>query len=102
MTSAQLVAFVLFAVAAAGTPGPSNARLTATGAAVGVIRGVPALLGVAVGMGAMMCLVCLGLGVVILENPMVATAAKWCGAAYLLWLAWRVATARAGGGSPGG
>ena len=52
MTPEQVVAFLLFAVAAAGTPGPSNLLLTATGAGVGVLRGLPCLLGVALGMGA--------------------------------------------------
>ena len=49
MTREQVVAFVLFFVAVAGMPGLSNALLTATGASVGVVRGLPALLGVAVG-----------------------------------------------------
>jgi len=78
---------------AAATPGPSNALLTATGAQVGVVRGVPALLGVASGMGVMMFLVAFGLGSLILENPLVRTVLKWCGAAVLLWLAWKIATA---------
>src|SRR6478735_9246465 len=93
MTREQAIAFFLFSVVAAGTPGPSNALLTATGARVGVLRGLPALLGVALGMGTMMFLVALGLGAVILESPIVLTAARWCGAAFLLWLAWKIATA---------
>ena len=93
MTRDQIVAFALFSVVAAGTPGPSNALLTATGARVGVLRGLPALLGVALGMGTMMFLVALGLGAVILESPIVLTVARWCGAAFLLWLAWKIATA---------
>ncbi|MFI5324679.1 MAG: AraC family ligand binding domain-containing protein, partial [Candidatus Rokuibacteriota bacterium] len=47
------------------TPGPSNMLLTATGAAVGVRRGLPCLLGVALGMGLMMFVVAFGLGRVI-------------------------------------
>lgn len=93
MTPEQTLAFVLFAVAAAGTPGPSNALLTATGANVGVLRGLPALFGVAVGMGVMMFVVGFGLGTVILGNPIVLTGVKWCGAAVLCWLAWKIATA---------
>jgi threonine/homoserine/homoserine lactone efflux protein len=100
MTREQVVAFVLFSVAAAGTPGPSNALLTATGANVGIARGLPALLGVGAGMGAMMFLVAFGLGAVLLDNPLIATVARWCGAAFLLWLAWKVATA--GRPGPGG
>src|SRR5207237_5225699 len=57
MTPEQAVAFLLFAVAAAGTPGPSNVLLTATGANVGVLPGLPSLLGVTIGMGGMMFVV---------------------------------------------
>ncbi|HEY3108476.1 MAG TPA: LysE family translocator [Chloroflexota bacterium] len=102
MTREQAVAFVVFAVAAAGTPGPSNALLTATGANVGVLRGLPALFGVAAGMGTMMFVVAFGLGAVILDHPIASTGARWCGAAFLCWLAWRIATAgRAGAAASG-
>jgi len=93
MTSEQAVAFLLFAVVAAGTPGPSNLLLTATGANVGVLRGLPCLLGVSVGMGVMMFLVAFGLGSIVLANPTVLRVLNWIGAAFLLWLAWKIATA---------
>jgi len=93
MTLEQGFAFFLFSVAAAGTPGPSNALLTATGANVGVLRGLPCLFGVAIGMGLMMFLVAFGLGSVILHHPAVLEGVKWCGAAVLCWLAWKIATA---------
>ena len=102
MRPEQTLAFLAFAVAAAGTPGPSNALLTATGAAVGVLRGLPALFGVAFGMGLMLFLVAFGLGSVILESALLLTALKWCGAAFLLWLAWKIATAPAHGPAAGG
>ena len=97
MTLQQALAFVLFSIVAAGTPGPSNALLTATGANVGVLRGLPCLLGVTVGMGIMMFLVAFGLGRVILDHPIVLETVRWCGAAVLVWLAWKIATARRGG-----
>ena len=102
MTPEQALAFVVFSVAAAGTPGPSNALLTATGANVGVLRGLPALLGVAAGMGLMMFVVAFGLGTLILANPLVLTGVKWCGAAVLCWLAWKIATAGRAGAAAGG
>jgi threonine/homoserine/homoserine lactone efflux protein len=105
VTLDQAIAFFLFSVAAAGTPGPSNALLTATGANVGVRRGLPCLLGVTLGMGLMMFVVAFGLGSLILRNPVVLEAVKWCGAAVLSWLAWRIATAgrpRAADGPPVG
>jgi threonine/homoserine/homoserine lactone efflux protein len=94
MTRDQILAFLLFSVAAAGTPGPSNVLLTATGAQVGVLRGLPCLLGVALGMAVMMFLVAFGLGSVILDNPVIIRGLRWCGAAVLCWLAWKIATAR--------
>jgi threonine/homoserine/homoserine lactone efflux protein len=92
MKPEQAFAFFIFSVVAAGTPGPSNALLTATGAQVGVLRGLPALLGQAGGMGLLMFVVAFGLGSLILDNPLVLTGIKWCGAAVLCWLAWKIAT----------
>jgi threonine/homoserine/homoserine lactone efflux protein len=93
MPPEQAAAFLLFAVVAAGTPGPSNLLLTATGARVGIRRGLPALLGVSLGMGVMMAVVALGLGGVVLARPGVLRALNWAGAAFLLWLAWKIASA---------
>jgi threonine/homoserine/homoserine lactone efflux protein len=92
MTIDQAFAFVLFAIVAAITPGPSNIIVAATGASVGVRRGLPCLLGVAVGMGVMLFIVALGLGSLVLENPLILGVIKWCGIVFLLWLAWKIAT----------
>jgi threonine/homoserine/homoserine lactone efflux protein len=96
MTPEQVIGFLLFAVVAAGTPGPSNVLLTATGASVGVVRGLPCLFGVTTGMGVMMAVVAFGLGSVVLVNPVVLRALNAAGAAFLLWLAWKIAAADAG------
>jgi threonine/homoserine/homoserine lactone efflux protein len=89
----QAVAFLLFAVVAAVTPGPSNILLTSTGANAGVLRGLPCLFGVAIGMGFMMFVVAFGLGSLVLESPTIMHLLKWSGIAFLLWLAWKIATA---------
>ena len=94
MTPEHALAFLGFSIVVAGTPGPSNAVLTATGANVGVVRGLPALVGVAAGMGVLMFVVAFGLGRIILEGPVLLAAVKWTGAAVLLWLAWKIATSR--------
>src|SRR5919198_90157 len=92
MTTEQIVAFLLFAVVAAVTPGPSNIMLTAAGAQAGVLRGLPCLLGVATGMGLMMFVVPLGLGSLVLTHPLLLKALNWSGATVLVWLSWRIAT----------
>jgi threonine/homoserine/homoserine lactone efflux protein len=86
------VAFLLFAVVAAITPGPSNIMLTAAGANAGVLKGLPCLFGVATGMGLMMFLVPLGVGGLVLGTPLILKTLNWAGAAFLLWLSWRIAT----------
>src|SRR5579884_3728369 len=92
MTASQAIAFLLFAVVAAITPGPSNLILASTGAAVGVRRGLPALAGQVVGMGLMLFLVAFGLGSLVFKNPIIIQGLKWCGIAFLLWLSWKIAT----------
>ena len=69
MTAGQAITFLVFAVVAAITPGPSNLILTSTGAHVGLLRGLPCLGGVVIGMGLMLFLVVLGLGNVVLARP---------------------------------
>src|SRR5262249_49821491 len=71
MSVEQIVAFLVFALVAAITPGPSNIMLTAAGARVGVLRGFPCLLGATTGMGLMLFVVPLGLGSVALDHPLV-------------------------------
>jgi threonine/homoserine/homoserine lactone efflux protein len=95
MTPERALAFLVFSVVAAGTPGPSNVLLTATGATVGLARGVPCLLGVGVGMGVLMFSVAFGLGSLVLGRPTVLWGLHWIGAAYLLWLAVKIALADA-------
>ncbi len=86
------MAFLLFAIVTAVTPGPSNIMLTAVGAHAGVLRGLPALLGVMAGMSLMMFVVPLGLGSLVLQHPLLLWALKGGGAAFLLWLSWKIAT----------
>ena len=92
MTTEQAVAFLIFAVVAAVTPGPSNVMVTAAGANAGILRGLPCLFGVTTGMGLMMFLVPLGLGSLVVAHPLALRALNWGGAAFLLWLAWKIAT----------
>jgi threonine/homoserine/homoserine lactone efflux protein len=89
----QAAAFAVFVLVAAGTPGPSNVLLLATGANAGVVRGFPCLLGVTLGMGAMMFAVAFGLGSIIVGNDTLISVLRYAGAAFLLWLAWKIASA---------
>jgi threonine/homoserine/homoserine lactone efflux protein len=94
---AEVIAFVTFSAVVAGTPGPSNTLLTTVGATAGIRRGLAALLGQVIGMGAMLFAITLGLGSLLLAHPLALQVLKWAGAAMLCWMAWRIATAEPGG-----
>jgi threonine/homoserine/homoserine lactone efflux protein len=93
MIAERAIGFMLFAIVAAISPGPSNVILTSVGAAVGVLRGLPTLFGVTIGMGVMMFLVAFGLGSLVLESPVIIEVLKWGGIGFILWLSWKIATA---------
>lgn len=84
-----------FVVVTLFTPGPNNTMLMSSGLNFGFRRGLPHLWGVALGFAVMVLAVGLGLGAVFLVYPALYTVLKYVGAAYLLYLAWQIATARA-------
>jgi threonine/homoserine/homoserine lactone efflux protein len=88
-------ALLLFVVVTLFTPGPNNTMLMTTGLNFGFRRGLPHLWGVALGFGLMVLAVGLGLGAVFQAYPAAYTVLKYAGAAYLLYLAWQIATAGA-------
>lgn len=97
--SVQIVSLLLFAIAGAITPGPNNMISAGSGAAFGFRRTLPQIWGVAVGFTVMVMAVGLGLGAVFTALPFLHSALKLAGAAYLLFLAWKIANA---GGPAGG
>ena len=88
-----LPAFLLAAVALAGSPGPATLSLTATGAAFGARRGAAYLAGIVIGMVAVMAIVASGLVGLLLAVPGATPVVSVLAAAYFLYLAWRIATA---------
>ena len=93
MSSELLWALLLFVVVTLFTPGPNNTMLMTTGLNFGFRRGLPHLWGVALGFAVMVLSVGLGLGAVFQAYPAAYTVLKYAGAAYLLYLAWQIATA---------
>ncbi len=91
-----------FAVSMSATPGPNNTMVAASGANWGFRRTVPHMLGVATGFALMLLVVALGAGEALRGRPWVHEVLRWVGVAYLLWLAWRIATARPGTDTTGG
>ncbi|ATA26364.1 alcohol dehydrogenase [Brenneria goodwinii] len=78
---------------AAITPGPNNMLLTTSGANFGFSRSLWLMLGIIFGMQSILLLVAFGVGGLILIYPSLHFALKVLGSLYLLWLAWKIATA---------
>nr|WP_113867521.1 LysE family translocator [Brenneria salicis]NMN90310.1 threonine/homoserine/homoserine lactone efflux protein [Brenneria salicis ATCC 15712 = DSM 30166]RBP61234.1 threonine/homoserine/homoserine lactone efflux protein [Brenneria salicis ATCC 15712 = DSM 30166]RLM30253.1 alcohol dehydrogenase [Brenneria salicis ATCC 15712 = DSM 30166] len=77
---------------AAITPGPNNMLLTTSGANVGFLRSLWLMLGIMLGMQSILLMVAFGVGSLILLYPSLHLILKVLGSAYLLWLAWKIAT----------
>ena len=93
MTAAILAALLGFAFVTTVTPGPNNLMLMASGANFGFRRTVPHMLGIAGGVSLMALLVGLGLMALFEAIPLLGTVLKVVSVLYLLWLAFRIATA---------
>ena len=92
--SVALSSLAVFAASQVGTPGPANMALMATGARFGFRAALPFVAGVSV--GKQLIIWPLGFGLMDLADryPTVFETLKWVSAAYILWLAWRVANMR--------
>jgi threonine/homoserine/homoserine lactone efflux protein len=99
MTLHLFLGLFVFAGIAAFTPGPNNALLMASGMNHGFRRSLPLIFGVALGFPLMIGLVGLGLGGIFKVYPLLYVALKYTGAAYMLYLAWKIATAKPAGDS---
>ena len=86
---------VLFAAAVMLTPGPNVVLVTASGANFGFRRTIPQMLGITLGFGSMVAAAGLGLAGLVHAEPRLHSLLKYGGAAYLTYLAWRIAQADA-------
>jgi threonine/homoserine/homoserine lactone efflux protein len=84
---------LLFVLAMSITPGPNVLMVAASAANFGVRPTVPHMLGVTIGFPAMVFAVGAGLSGVFHAYPQIHVALKYVGAAYLLFLAWKIANA---------
>ncbi|MDF3849705.1 LysE family translocator [Achromobacter denitrificans] len=91
MSLSLLGPLAMFALVSSITPGPNNVMLASSGLNFGFRRSVPHLLGVNLGFTLMIFLVGIGLGSVFQQVPQLYTVLKYAGAAYLLFLAWKIA-----------
>jgi len=72
------------------TPGPNNSILTASGIKFGFFQSVPNIFGIPTGHGIQLALVCLGLGSLFTQFPILLNILRYVGAVYILYLAYKM------------
>lgn len=99
----SLGAFILAALALTGSPGPNTLSLAAVGAAFGRVRGLRYMMGLTLGVAAVIAIVGSGISGVLFALPGVAPVITVMAGIYFVYLAYRIATAPPlhSGGDPG-
>lgn len=95
MTS-SIIALVLAAFPLMGSPGPATLSLAALGSAYGINRCMPYYIGIVLGTTGVLIMIGLGLTGVLMAQPKMAFAITIAAALYVLYLAYRIATAPVG------
>ena len=84
-----LLAFFGVSLLLALTPGPDNIFVLVQSAQRGWRAGMSVVVGLCLGLCVQTAAVALGLAAVFAASALAFTLLKWCGAAYLAWLAWQ-------------
>ena len=101
MTYEVITALIAFAFVSSITPGPNNLMLLASGTNFGLARTTPHMLGVSIGFSIMVILVGVGLMGLFNAYPVSYLVLKVVSVVYLLYLAWKIATAAPLNDEPG-
>ncbi|MEM6305461.1 MAG: LysE family translocator [Pseudomonadota bacterium] len=100
--SVALGPLAIFAASQIGTPGPANLALLATGARFGFRAALPFVAGVALGKQLIIWPIGYGLMRLADQVPWAFEVLKYAAAAYICWLAWKVANLRLTSGQANG
>ena len=91
MTIEWLISLVLFALLMVGTPGPANLIVMSAGMRWGVRQCLPFITGIIAGKLCINLLLAFGLLALLAVHPVLEIGLRAASAAYLLFLAWRIA-----------
>lgn len=84
----SLIPLMSFAFVTSVTPGPNNILLTASGIRFGLRRSLPHIVGIQFGVAIQLALCAFGIGLVLLNTPILFWCIRALGTGYLLYLAW--------------
>lgn len=87
-----MISMAAFALAASISPGPVNVVALSAGAQYGLAASLRHVLGATVGFVVLLMFTGFGLHEVVQRYPMLTEIIRWAGVAFLLYLAWKLAT----------
>ena len=85
-----MLPFVLFAIVASITPGPTNILVLSNSMRFGSRAVVPLIMGACSGAALLVLIIGMGVGRSLLEVPGAQRAMAWIGVLWLTWLAWKI------------
>lgn len=88
--SQSLLPFILFALVASISPGPTNLLILAHGARAGLRASLVPIVAACGAAAAIVLMVGLGLGELLLRHPLAQQLMSWAGVLWLSWLAWKM------------
>ncbi len=88
-----LILLLLAALPLMGSPGPATLSIAATGSVFGVVRGIPYLMGIVMGTSVVVVLIATGVTGLLFTIPGVLPILTLAALAYILFLAYKIATA---------
>ncbi len=89
-----LISIFSFTLSMTMTPGPNNILLMTSGLNFGYKKTLPAMIGVAIGFSVMVIIIGFGMAKVFEQYPYIYKVMKIIGIVYLLYLAYKIATAK--------
>lgn len=95
MVLETFLSLIVFAFVTSVTPGPNTMMLFASGVNFGFRRTFPHMVGIGAGFFSLLLGVGFGLGALLSTVPVLYTALKIAGAAYLVYIAWKIGMSRA-------
>jgi threonine/homoserine/homoserine lactone efflux protein len=95
----KLMLLLLAAIPLVASPGPATMGVAAVGAAYGARAGLPYFAGIVAGTWSVLLLIATGITGIVLAVPALVSLITVAAAAYILYLAYRIATAPVGGGA---
>lgn len=102
MSAATYLALLVYSFVSSVTPGPNNIMLFTSGVNFGLRRTIPHMLGISIGFGVLLAAVGTGVGALLAAYPATYLGLKIVGGSYMLYLAWRIATAGPPSGTSAG